>query len=77
MPFALTNSSTAAPSSKWPTMRASREIMPRMRGISAAATRRRSPGASGGRASPPKAGVPAVFFSSQSMARLMISTVVS
>ncbi len=77
MSCAPTNSSTASLSSKCPTMRTSFDTMPRMAGISRAATRRRSSGASAAWRGPPKAGLPAVRASSQAMARLMISSVVS
>ena len=46
-------------------------------GISAAATRRRSSGASAAWRGPPKAALRAVFVSSQAIARLMTSSVVS
>ena len=52
------------------------ETMPRIAGISAAAIRRRSAGSNAVCRAPPKAGLPAVRSSSQSMARLMISIVV-
>ena len=72
-----TNSSTAGWSSKWPTMRTSVETRPRIAGISRAATARRSSAGSAARTAPPKAGTPAVRVSSQAIARLMTSSVVS
>ena len=58
-------------------MRTSFDTMPRIAGISLAATARRSSGGSGANRSPPNAGFPAVRSASQPIARLMISSVVS
>jgi hypothetical protein len=77
MPFAFTNSSTASWSSKCPTIRTSFDTMPRIAGISAAATSRRSAGGSAWCSAPPNAGTSAVRRSSQSIARLITSIVVS
>ena len=57
MSFAPTNSSTAGWSSKCPTMRTSPDTMPRIAGISRAATARRSAAGSAARRAPPNAGL--------------------
>ena len=77
MPFALTNASTASWSSKCPTMRVSPDTMPRIAGISAAATLRRSSGGSDPCAGPPNAATSRVRSSSHPIARLITSSVVS
>ena len=53
-----TNSSTTALSSKWPTLRTSAEISPRMRGMSAAAISRRRGRGSGATLAVPKPALP-------------------
>ena len=70
-----TNSSTASESSKWPTLRRSAPIAPRISGIRAAATRRRSSGPSVAVRAPPNAGTSALLSSSHEIARLMIPSV--
>ena len=62
---------------KCPTIRTSPDTIPRIAGISRAATARRSAVGNAPCRAPPNAGTPAVRPSSQAIARLMTSSVVS
>jgi hypothetical protein len=73
--FDPTNSRTAGWSSKWPSLRVPSEIRPRITGMTALATARRTSVAAAGTLMPPKMALPRLFSANQAITLLTVSMV--